>query len=228
MPVRLSILRMMNNKETVIKTIRETFGQNEYPGDNFLQGSFEGCEPYEEIEPFKGRTDWQNIDSALLDGHYNALSFFSEAGLRFFLPAYLIADLQGELQTAEPLFVLTHGFSDVAVEHQTKMRLFVRKTGRTVLLNPRRYGAMTFYDYARFRLSIFTREEAQAIVAYLHYKRDADPYRLYQQAIEAALSLYWLERAGHAPSAESLKHHLGEEAEYLAAISSEAVGGNLA
>jgi hypothetical protein len=212
----------VNDKETVIQIIRDTFGRNEYPGDNFLQGSFEGCEPYEEIEPFKGRTDWQTIEPALLDGHYSALSFFSEAGLRFFLPAYLIADLQDELQTAEPLFVLTHGFSEVAVEHQTKTRLFIRKTGRTVLLNPRRYGAMTFYDYACFRLSIFTREEAQAIVAYLHYKQDADPYKLNQQAIEAALTLYWVERAAKAPSAESLKQHLQEEADYLAALTSAA------
>ena len=84
---------------------------------------------------------------------------------------------------------------------------------------------MTFYDSARFRLSIFTREEVQAIVAYLRYKRDADPYHLHQEAIEAALNLYWLERAANAPTAESPKQHLAEEAEYLAAISSEADGG---
>lgn len=214
----------MNNRELTIQTIRDTFGQNVYPGDNFLQGSFEGCEPYEEIEPFKGKTDWQALDAGLLDRHYAALSFFSEAGLRFFLPAYLIADLRDELQTAEPLFVLIHGFSDVTVEHQTKTRLFKRTTGQTVLLNPRRYGAMTFYDYARFRLSIFTREEAQAIVTYLQYKQAADPYKLHQREIEAALKLYWLERAKNAPLAASLRQHLTEEAEYLAAISSDMAG----
>ncbi|MBE7467898.1 MAG: hypothetical protein DPW09_00735 [Anaerolineae bacterium] len=214
----------MNNPELTIQTIREAFGQNEYPGDNFLQGSFEGCEPYEEIEPFKGKSDWQIVAPSLLDQHYTALSFFSEAGLRFFLPAYLIADLRDELQTAEPLFVLIHGFSEVTIEHQTKTRLFKRTTGQTVLLNPRRYGAMTFYDYARFRLSIFTREEAQAIVAYLHYKQAADPYQLHRQEIEAALNLYWLERAKNAPSAASLRQHLAEEAEYLAAISSDMAG----
>jgi hypothetical protein len=30
---------------------------------------------------------------------------------------------------------------------------------------------MTFLDYARHRLSIFTREEAAAIVTYLEYKK---------------------------------------------------------
>jgi hypothetical protein len=210
----------MNNKETVIEAIRAAFGDNSYPGDNFLQGSFEGCEPAEVIAPFEGRIDWQNLDPALLDAHYDALSFFSEAGLRFFLPAYLIADLNDELNTADPLFVLTHGFSDVTVEHPTKTRIFVRKIGRTALLNPRRYGAMTFYDYARFRLSVFTREEAQAIVVYLQYKRDSDPYRLHFDVIETALNLYWLERAAEAPTTESLRQHLKEEAEYMAAISS--------
>lgn len=47
----------------------------------------------------------------MLDAHYSALSFFSEAAFRFFFPAYLIADLRGELRTADPLFHLTGGFS---------------------------------------------------------------------------------------------------------------------
>jgi hypothetical protein len=216
----------MNDKETVIEQIRAAFGANEYPGDDFLQGSFEGSEPYEAIEPFKGRADWQNIAPELLDAHYSALNFFSEAALRFFLPAYLIADLHDQLQTVEPLFVLTHGFSDVSIAHLTKKRVFIRNTGRTAFVNPKRYGGMTFYDYACWRLSIFTREEAAAIVAYLNYKRDSDPYELHHEEIEEALNLYWLDRAQHAPSAESLKQHLIEEAEYLAAITSEATDGN--
>jgi len=211
----------MNDKETVIKKIREAFADNEYPGDRFLQGSFDGCEPAAAVEPFKGRDDWQTIQAALLDSHYEALSFFSEAGLRFFLPAYLVADLRDELQTADPLFVLVHGFGDQQIEHRTRSGVFVRQTGRTALLNPNRYGAMTFYDYARWRLSVFTREEAQAIVAYLRYKRDTDPHQMHQQEIEAALNLYWLERAKNAPSAASLEQHLKDEAGYLAAISGE-------
>jgi hypothetical protein len=208
----------MLDKDTVIKHIKEAFGQTEYPGDHFLQGSFEGSEPYEEIEPFKGRTDWQRIDPELLDTHSSALNFFSEGALRFFLPAYLIADVQAQLQTADPLFVLVHGFSDVSIEHQIGSRVFVRKTGQTAFINPRRYGGMTFYDYARYRLSVFTREEAQAIVTYLNHKREADPHKLHDQAIEAAFNLFWLDRAAHAPTAASLKQHVREEEEYIAAI----------
>ena len=211
----------MPNREAIIKKIYEAFGQNEYPGDNFLQGSFDGCEPYEEILPFQGKDNWQTINPTLLDAHYVALNFFSEAALRYFLPAYLIADLGDDLQTADPLFVLVHGFSDLSVEHQTKTGVFVRKSGKTAFINPSRYGGMTFYDYARWRLSVFTREEAQAIVAYLRYKRDVDLHNLYKEQIEAALNSYWLERAENAPLAESLKQYLIEEEKYLAAISAD-------
>ena len=78
---------------------------------------------------------------------------------------------------------------------------------------------MTSYDYARYRLSVFTREEASAIVAYLEFKRDLDPDVFDTTAIDAALQSFWLERARAAPPAESLEHYLAEQEEYLAAIS---------
>lgn len=211
-------------QKIVISKIRTVFGSNEYPGDTYLQGSFDGSEPFEETSPFRGKKDWQNIDSELLDTYSGALNFFSEAGLRFFLPAYLIADLQDQLKAADPLFVLVHGFSDVAVKHQIRGRVFARRIGKTAFVNPKRYGAMTFYDYARWRLSVFTREEAQAIVAYLRNKRDTDPENPRKDQINAALNLYWLEWAENAPSAESIKKHLIAEEEYLAAVELEPGG----
>lgn len=211
----------MGSKEEVIKAILDAFGSNEYPGYDYLQGSFEGSEPYEEIAAFKGKTDWTAIDGGFLDAHYAALNFFSEAGLRFYLPAYLIADIKDEHKTADPIFILTHGFSDITVEHRIKDQLFVRKTGKTAFVNPRRYGSMTFNDYARFRLSIFTREETKAMVAYLLYKRDSDPYKTEKEQIDAALNEFWYERAADAPLAESLVQHLREEDEYITAISSD-------
>lgn len=212
----------MTDKQIVIKEIRAAFSQNEYPGDDFLQGSFEGAEPNEEIKPFKGQDDWKNISSELLDIHHVALNFFSEAGLRFFLPAYLIADLQDELETADPLFILVHGFSDLSVPHPTKAQVFIRKTGKTAFVNPKRYGALTFYDYARWRLSVFNKEEAKAIVSYLKFRREAGLSDLDKEQIDAALKLYWLERTENAPSIKDLEQHLKEEAEYLAAIIAEA------
>jgi hypothetical protein len=215
----------MSDKEVVIENIRSAFAGNEHPGGRFLQGSFEGCEPYEEVGPFEKEKDWRSIDADFLDGHASALSFFSEAGFRFFLPAYLIADLRGELQTADPLFHLTHGFSDWTTEVPAGDGTLIMKHGRSAFINPRRYGAMTSYDYARYRLSVFTREEANAIVAYLEFKRDVDPDVIDRRAIDAALQAFWLERAQKAPQAGSLEQHIAEQEEYLAAIRPEIEGG---
>ena len=46
-------------------------------------------------------------------------------------------------------------------------RIYEKAIGKSAFVNPRRYGAMTWHDHARCLLSVFTREEAQAIVAYL-------------------------------------------------------------
>jgi hypothetical protein len=205
----------MPYKEKVIKEIREAFGANAYPGDAFLQGSFEGCEPCEEVGAFIGKTDWSTLEAAMLDRHYSALSFFSEADFRFFLPAYLLADVRSELRTADPVFHLTAGFVVSSTEIPTASRVFVRKAGGSILMNPKRYGAMTFEDYARFRLSVFTREEAKAIVAYLQVRREGDLYGVDRSRIDAALTAFWLERAEHAPSRERLEQHLQAEQEFL-------------
>jgi hypothetical protein len=205
----------MINKEAVISEILVAFGDNEYPGDNFLCGSFEGSESYEETSAFKGKTDWTMLESGVLDAHHSALSFFSEGAFRFFLPAFLIADLRNELMNAEPMFHLT-GFSVYAVQMPANSRVFTRKGGGSTLMNPRRYGAMTFADYARYRLSVFTREEARAIVAFLKYSRETDTHGINTPQILEALNTFWLDRAEHAPSQESLKTHLREESEFIA------------
>ncbi len=206
------------DREEVVCAVRGAFGGNEYPGDSYLQGSTEGCEPFDEVEPFRGKTSWEAVEPGFLDQHGGALHFFSEAGLRFFLPAYLIADLRGELTYADPLLSLTLGFLDVEVKTTAGDREFVLRTGKSELLNPRRYGAATFYDHARYRFSIFTREEAQAIVAYLEYKRDTNPGSPDRPGIDAALDGFWRDRAQNAPPAESLKRHLEEKAAFLAAV----------
>jgi hypothetical protein len=208
----------MSDREVVIEMIQRAFNGNEHPGGRFLQGSFEGCEPYDEVGPFEKVNDWRGIDASFLDGHANALSFFSEAGFRYFLPAYLISDLRGQLQTTDPLFHLTHGFSDWTTEVPAGDRTFAIRHGRSAFINPRRYGAMTSYDYACCRLSVFTREEANAIVAYLKFKRDLDPNTIDKTAIDSALDSFWLERARTAPQAESLGRHITEQEEYIAAI----------
>jgi hypothetical protein len=175
-----------------------------------LQDSFEGSEPYEEANAFRGKTSWKGIEPQFLDAHYTALSFLSEAGFRFYLPAYLVADLDDQLDTADPVFHLTHGFNDRKIEVDINGHPFVIEPDKNTFINPRRYGAMTIYDYARQRLSVFTREEALSIAAYLQYKQKNAEIPLDIPRIQAALDTFWLERAQSAPTAADLQKYLDD------------------
>lgn len=209
----------MTTQDTLLRRIREGFRWSAYPGDHLLQGSFEGCEPYDEVVPFRGRTDWSAIEPEFLDQHYCALSFFSEAGFRFFMPAYMCADVRRELQTADPTFHLTHGFSDHSLEDRRGGLTVVHRWGKSKLINPRRYGAISTYDHARRQLSVFIREEAAAIIDYLRWRQmSAADNEDQVRTIDAALQLFWLERARSAPTAESLRQQEAEERAVYEAI----------
>ena len=208
----------MQDKQRVIEHIREAFLETGRPGDAFLQGSHEGCEPGESVAPFIGVTDWAQLDPVVLDASYNALSFFSEGGFRYFLPAYLIADLQDRLQTADPVFHLTNGFFDKVVALPAGPRVYEKTIGKSAFVNPQRYGAMTWHDHARCQLSVFTREEAGAIVAYLEYKRDADSLGLNAEEINAALDSFWRDRVANGPTLQAVRQYSTEETEYLRGI----------
>lgn len=205
-------------KDQLIELIREAFSGTDHPGDGFLLGSREGGHSFEAVEPFRGFTKWSAVDAATLDQHYDALSFLSEGGFRFFLPAYLVADLNGQLQTADPVFHLAGGLRDGVMRIPAGDVVLERHIGKSALLNPRRFGAMTFEDYARFRLSVFTRGEAAAIVAYLEYRRDL-PGAVDGEDIEASLHGFWRDRAANAPTAQALADHVRAEADFMERVS---------
>jgi hypothetical protein len=212
--------------ETVIAALTQAFASLEFPGGAYLVGSQEGDEPEQEVGPFRALTHWQAIEPAFLDAQASALSFFSEAGFRFFLPAYLVADVRGQLQVADPLFHLTNGFYEIEVNAPVGTQTFTLKSGKATLINPRRYGAMTAEDYARYRLAVFTREEASAIVAYLHFKRNTDPDGMDKDRINAALETFWLPRSQSAPLTEALAQHVTEQDAFVAAIQARAKGND--
>ncbi|HEX2056281.1 MAG TPA: DUF6714 family protein [Nitrospiraceae bacterium] len=215
----------MTDKADVINLIRNAFRATDRPPDAFLQGSHEGCEPFEVVAPFKGRL-WQEVEASVLDANYTALGFFSEGGFRYFLPAFLIADLEGRLQTADPVFHLTHGFSDHTVMLEAGSRIHEKRIGKSQLVNPRRYGAMTWHDHVRCRLSVFTREEARAIVAYLEYRRDRDTDGLTTEEIDAALDAFWRDRVAGAPTQNDLRESVEAEQRYLQDIQAEGGADN--
>ncbi len=174
----------MTDKDAIRQAIRSAFDSVAYPGDNYLRNSQEGDEPFLLEDDFRGKEDWTVLDPAFIDqapaGFASALSFFSAAAFRFYLPAYLIADLDGQLQYTDPLFHLCHGLTN-----DTK----------DLKVNPRRYADYTWYDYASERFAAFGPDEARAIVAYLRWKYDEAITDFEKSHIEQALENYWIARA---------------------------------
>jgi hypothetical protein len=200
----------VSEAERVIEEIRQAFATTTRPPDPFLVGSREGCEPEESVAPFHGR-DWRDLDAPMLDANYTALSFFSEGGFRYFLPAFMIADLRDGLRTADPVFHLTQGFASFETTIEVDGRPWPRRHGGDVPLNPRRYGAIVWRDHARFRLSVFSREEAAAIVSYLRWRASKEEDDENRRTIETALREFWLERCERAPAAADLDAHVAAE-----------------
>lgn len=168
--------------ERIIEQITSAFAGIEYPGDWCLRGSNEGDEPYLVEEEFRGKTDWRLLDANFLDqapnGFGSALSFLSDEAFHFFLPAYMVADLTSKFEHSDPVYHLVHGLDDAS---------------RYQAINPRRYGRRTWFDHARYKFAIFSREEAAAIIAYLVSKRESDDFQ--RDSINQALQNYWIERA---------------------------------
>lgn len=173
----------MTDKETIKEQIRSAFAHVEYPGDWCLRGSNEGDEPYLVERDFIGKTDWRALDAEFIDrapdGLGSALSFFSDEAFHFFLPAYLIADIDDLLERSDPVFHLTHGLDDAS---------------RDKRINPRRYGERTWFHEKSCKHAIFTRAEVAAIVAYLRFRGELDNFD--QESIEQAIRNYWIQRMG--------------------------------
>lgn len=53
------------------------------------------------------KSNWDAIPSSLLNEYYSSLSFFDAKGMRFHLPAFMIAEIKGEYRFGMS-FALTH------------------------------------------------------------------------------------------------------------------------
>jgi hypothetical protein len=175
---------LMISPDEVKSQIETAFAAVEYPGDSNLRNSNEGDEPYLLEAEFKGMDDWRSLSAEFIDqapdGFASALGFFSAEAVRFYLPAYLIADLEGKLLSSDPVFLLTYGLTDSTMD---------------VRINPRRYGEHTWFDYVSNRFEGFTIAEAKAIIAYLELKRASDLVDFEKASIDQAIANYWRDRA---------------------------------
>jgi hypothetical protein len=170
--------------ETVKALIRGAFTEARYPGDRALVRSV-GDEPDEVVELFRGKDDWRVLPAEFVDkagaASPCALSFFSAAAFRFYLPAYLIADLDRQLVYTDPLFYLYYGL-DEATRAQP---VHVPDAGDT-----------TWWEVQQEHFAGFTSREAAAIVAYLQFRLAGEEPDFSRRSIQEALESYWLARAG--------------------------------
>lgn len=105
--------KMAADKDRVLGLVRRAFqGVTLGEGIGLRQG--QGLDDYADertLTSYRARDekhDWSAIPVADLDRCYSSLSFFDADGMRFHLPAYLVADLEGSLQTADVLFHLIY------------------------------------------------------------------------------------------------------------------------
>jgi Family of unknown function (DUF6714) len=174
-----------SHADHITALIERAFADTPSPDDQDLVRS-QGEEPETVKDLFRGRKDWRLLEPALIDragaASPSALSFFSAAAFRFYLPAYLVADLRGQLQYTDPVFYLYHGL-DEASRNQP-----VPVPGR---------GTQTWWEVQQSHLAGFTAPEAAAIVAYLRFKADFGTLvPAERQSVTEALANYWLGRSG--------------------------------
>jgi hypothetical protein len=107
---------MIYDRNRIIESVRSAFrGVELGSGIGLKQGQeldrYSGANAIAAARSSDEKHDWSRIPASDLDGCYNSLSFFDADGMRFHLPAYLVADLEGRLN-ADLIFTLTSVGSD--------------------------------------------------------------------------------------------------------------------
>lgn len=117
----------MDHKERLKDFIREAFADVPVPRHDRLIENEWNDEAQMVRRAFMDKPDWHTIDPDFLaqapEGLASALSFFSDEAFRFYLPAYLIADIDGKIGVGSPLFHLTYGLQDLPPSKHTITRL---------------------------------------------------------------------------------------------------------
>jgi hypothetical protein len=140
-----------------------------------------GDEPAGVAQAFRDKADWTELDGDWLEQHPEALHFLSNEAICFYIPAFIAADLKGQLRSSDAVFALTHGFA--------------HGIGDTHIRGDK---SQTWGAYARERWSGLTTPQARAVVQYLEWRGGARSAPLEQETIAEALASYWRARAGTA------------------------------
>ena len=158
-------------KEKIVREIEMAFAGNVYPGDEKLFSNLydENCEILK--NHFRGQKDWQSLNAEFIDQD-GALAFFSNEAYLFFLPAFLIADLNLNLDYNDPAVSLCWSFTDQSEN------IKLAKT----------WGGNTISEQSKERFKHFTHEQVSVIVSYLQWRLSLED----DLCIRQALKNYWL------------------------------------
>jgi hypothetical protein len=162
------------NKDELILKITKAFSENEFPGNDNLVASSYGEEPNLVRNHFVGQNSWNILTPEFIDCD-EALSFFSDQAFRFYIPAFMIADINDQLKNNYPEVRLC---SLLTPESEPKKIAKI-------------WGGGTIGERAKECFQHFSNEQANAIIAYLYWKLLQDKDNL---IIEQALQNYWLKR----------------------------------
>jgi hypothetical protein len=171
---------MSGTAEAIIAELKRVFPASLERLPSPLINSDQGDEPFDVAAAFSDKSDWTKLEASWLDtvpkGLGSALSFLSDEAICFFIPAFVVADLEGRLERVNPLFHLTHGFDDFSRDRQIRSR-----------------KAETWTEYGKLRWSRLTNDQALAIVHYLEWVIERDGLDRAYSAAEA-LKFYWYQR----------------------------------
>ncbi len=147
-----------------------------------LVNSDQGDEPLLTAQAFAEKEDWTELHSEWLDAApedwATALCFLSDEAICFYIPAFISADLRGELDRVDPVFHLTHGFDNFSRGHIIRGQ-----------------KSETWTDYAQQRWSRLTPDQVRSVVHYLEWSVAKGGNSIFHRASEA-LSAFWYRRAG--------------------------------
>ena len=187
----------------LVAQIESAFAATPYPGDDRICDPSPGDEEVAEYAlEFRGAR-WDRLHPEFLAYHDAAISFFTPEAFRYFLPAYLIADLRapdiGIESNANPIFHLSYGIANIPTLSDAQINAMIasiKEEDPELEIDPRIFRPMEdpgTYDRAVERFSAFNLAEREVIVAYLQHAAQ-NPYDRPQ--IEEALESFWLGSLG--------------------------------
>ena len=98
--------------------IETAFASVEPPPHWCITNSNEGEDPALLQQEFAEILHWNSLSPTFLsqtpDGYGSALNFFSDEAFRYYLPAFLLADIDNALNGPGPVFHLNHGLDTSA------------------------------------------------------------------------------------------------------------------